>query len=233
MAVRLNESGGWEAELFREFAELWEKCRDASLILVDIPIGLKEHGLEERRCDKHARQLLGPQRRSSVFPAPCRQALRATSFPEAGDINERVTGRRLSQQTWAILPKIRQVDQFLLANPDSQDRIREVHPEVCFWALAGRRPLQYSKSKRGEREQGLAERYEVLHSLFPSAGEVINFVLSNYLRRQVKKDDVLDTLAAAVTALLGRSGLSTIPEHPEVDARGIVIEMVYFVPKGT
>src|SRR5437879_3364868 len=43
---------------------------------IDIPIGLLDG---ERACDKAARRLLGRPRGSSVFPAPCRAALEATS----------------------------------------------------------------------------------------------------------------------------------------------------------
>lgn len=51
-------------------------------------------------CDTAARKALG-KRASSVFPAPCR------------------SGRRLSEQSWALFPKIRQVDEYLrLHAPD-------------------------------------------------------------------------------------------------------------------
>jgi predicted RNase H-like nuclease len=44
---------------------------------IDIPIGLTASG--PRSCDLEARRLLGP-RRSSVFPAPAREVLRAWSY---------------------------------------------------------------------------------------------------------------------------------------------------------
>src|SRR5262245_48882967 len=50
------------------------------LIAIDIPIGLPLSGA--RACDVVARRLLGP-RRSSVFPAPVRAALRAGTYAEA------------------------------------------------------------------------------------------------------------------------------------------------------
>lgn len=225
LAVKINESGIWGVEVYTNFAELWEGCQDASLILVDIPIGLREQGCEERHCDKTARRLLGPDRGRCVFPAPCRPALSGITFTEAGDINEEMTRRRLSRQTWAILPKIKQVDDFLLSNRAAQGGIREVHPEVCFCALARRRAMQYSKTK----ETGFKERYGLLLSLYPPTEQVLYQVLSGYPRKQVKKDDVLDALVAAVTAWLGKNGLSSIPEQHEKDARGLAMEMVYFL----
>jgi predicted RNase H-like nuclease len=227
LAVRINESGTWGVEIYTDIAELWAGCQDASLILIDIPIGLKEQGREERRCDKIARNLLGPDRGRCVFPAPCRPALSGRTFTEAGDINERMTGRRLSQQTWAILPKIKQIDSFLLNNPTAHGRIREVHPEVCFWALARQRAMQYAKTKK----IGFEERYGVLVSFYPPTEQVLYQVLSGYPRKQVKKDDVLDALVAAVTAWLGNNNLSSIPEKYEKDARKLAMEMVYFLPE--
>lgn len=226
LAIRIDESSTWGAEVFSDFTKLWEGCKNASLILVDIPIGLREHGRDERHCDKAARRLLGPDRGRSVFPAPCRPALSGKTFTEAGNLNENMTGKRLSQQTWGILPKIKQVDDFLLNNSTAQGRIREVHPEICFWALARRRAMQYAKTK----STGFGERYRVLLSLYPPTKQVLEHVLSSYPRKQVKKDDVLDALAAAVTARLGKKGLSSIPEHHEKDVRGLVMEMVCFLP---
>ncbi|MFZ0928310.1 MAG: DUF429 domain-containing protein [Syntrophobacteraceae bacterium] len=226
LAIRIDESGTCGAEIFSDFAKLWEGCKNASLILVDIPIGLREQGRDERHCDKVARRLLGPDRGRSVFPAPCRPALSGRTFTEAGDFNERMTGRRLSQQTWRILPKIKQVDDFLHSNPAAQGQIREVHPEVCFWALQDNRPCKYAKTKN----MGFEERYGVLLSFYPPTAQVLAQVLSRYPRKQVKKDDVLDALVAGVTAWLEKNGLLTIPGHPEKDARGLVMEMVSFLP---
>jgi predicted RNase H-like nuclease len=86
--------------------------------------------------------------------------------------------------------------------------------------------MQYAKTK----STGFGERYRVLLSLYPPTKQVLEHVLSSYPRKQVKKDDVLDALVAAVTARLGKKGLLTIPEHPEKDAKGLVVEMAYILP---
>src|SRR5258706_11590367 len=51
------------------------------VITIDIPIGLTESG--PRQCDPAARALLRPLRASSVFPAPVRPTLSATSYEHA------------------------------------------------------------------------------------------------------------------------------------------------------
>ena len=46
-------------------------------------------------------------------------------------------GKSLSAQAHAICTKIAEVDQLLLMSPALRHRVREVHPEVCFWAING------------------------------------------------------------------------------------------------
>ena len=48
------------------------------------------------------------------------------------------------------LPKIREVDSLLRESAKARRAVREVHPEICFWALAGGRPMRHSKkTERG------------------------------------------------------------------------------------
>lgn len=44
-----------------------------------------------------------------------------------------------------------------------------------------------------------------------------------------KPDDIMDEVYLAVSAVLKAHGMDTIPEEPEMDARGLVMQMV--VPK--
>ena len=191
------------------------------MILIDIPIGLKADGRAERRCDPEARKLLGP-RRSSVFPAPCREAIYASSYQEACDINQRLTGKRLSVENWNIIPKIREMDCLLSDDASAKGRIREIHPELCFWGLAGR-PMQHAK----KRSEGLSERTQLLQSIYPQTADIIAHALSTYRRKDVARDDILDALAGAVTGLMGGHNLASIPQEPEFDERGLRMEMVY------
>lgn len=111
---------------------------------IDIPIGLLNGS---RACDKAARRLLGQPRGSSVFAAPCRAALSATSHAAASEINRRKTTKGLSQQAWGIAPKIKQVDDAITT--DCQRWALEVHPEVCFWALNQHRAMAHNNEDKG------------------------------------------------------------------------------------
>ena len=86
----------------------------------------------------------------------------------------------MSHQAFGILPKIREVDQFM--TPEVQETVREVHPEVCFYGLTGH-PMRHKKKSA----DGKAERLRVLQDEFSG----IERALSMFPRRQVASDDVL------------------------------------------
>ena len=225
-AVKLKDGDEWEARVFQDIGALWAEFTDASVILIDVPIGLKEFGVEERECDVQARKLLGRGRASSVFRPPCRKAV-YSSMGQASDVNFKVNGKYLPRQTLNILRKIREMDQFLSVHKSARAVIRETHPEICFWALAGHRPMKHRKRK----ERGFLERKAVLEYAFPSSKGIIEDALKTYKRKDLAKDDILDALAAAITAKMGFGGFSTIPGIPQVDSKGLPMEMVYFAPE--
>jgi len=222
-AVTLIDNTSWKVNIFTNISSLWNQCKDSRLILIDIPIGLRDSGSNERSCDKPARRLLGRKRGSSVFPVPCRVAIYA-NVTEASDINKRLTDRRLSKQVLGIIPKIKEVDELLSADMTARSRIREIHPEICFWALNGKESMTFSKKD----ERGIQERKEVLISVYPYCGDIFNYAEREYLRKEVARDDILDALVAAVTASKEKQGLSTIPENPVFDSKGLPMEMVYY-----
>jgi predicted RNase H-like nuclease len=232
LAITLAPDNGWEVEIFNNFSQLWNRYSAATLILIDIPIGLREgnpeHGgiaRQERRCDKEARKLLGPKRGPCVFRVPCRPAVYSSSYDDAIAQNEKLTGTRIFKATWNIVAKIREIDEFLSGNLEIKGSIREMHPELCFWSLNGCQPLRYSKTK----QNGYLERYKLLKSVFPQSKAIIDYTLLNYLRTQVKKNDILDALVGAITAMMGSKNLSSIPMQSEKDLKGFPMEMVYFL----
>ena len=91
---------------------------------------------------------------------------RSTHRRQGGDCPEDQPGnhsKKYQRQTWGISPKINEVDRLLLNFRGKAHRIREVHPEVCFWALADRKPMKYRKTSaegRNERLQ-ILQRYEI------------------------------------------------------------------------
>ncbi len=222
--VSLFDDEGWGTSAFPDIVALWESAKDASLILLDIPIGLREKGKKERLCDLEARKFLGRKRAMSVFPAPCRKALFAQNYHEACKINERMTGRKLTLQTWNIIPKIREVDLLISKDESARSHIREIHPEICFWAL-NNGPLTHSK----KTEEGFNERRKLLEARYPYTDAIIKHALSLYRRNEVQRDDILDALVAGVTAIGGSKSLATIPESPELDSKGIAMEMIYLI----
>ena len=124
--VSLFDDQSWELRVFLNIEEIWNSLSHAKLLLIDIPIGIRDEGPEERICDVVARQLLGQPRASSVFPPPARPALDYETREEASEVNRSLTGRRIGVQTWGIVPKIREVDQFLRTTPEAKEVLDHV-----------------------------------------------------------------------------------------------------------
>lgn len=220
--IGLDGNGGWKSGVVDTIFELSDYITTSELTLIDIPIGLREQEKCERLCDKAARKVLG-KRRSSVFPAPSRPAINCATYEEGSRVNSQCTERKLSKQSWAISTKIKEVDEFLReADTNVRKKVREIHPEVCFWALNNCTEMAHSKKKLA----GFNERLVILSKWCGLTGEVVNGALKKYPRKKVAKDDIVDGLVGAVTATFsGR--LRTLPEEPEVDATGLSMEIVY------
>jgi predicted RNase H-like nuclease len=167
---------------FEHFAALLDAGGEAKVIAVDIPIGLPEKGARE--ADALARKRLGA-RGSSVFPTPTRAVLGATSYAAAAAL------QRLSQQTWAIVPKIREVDAALREEryAAAAERVYEVHPELSFLEMAKGAPLSSKRTWNGlQARQALLLREGIqLPADLGGAGEA-------------SPDDILDAAAAAWSA---------------------------------
>jgi predicted RNase H-like nuclease len=198
------------------FAEVLAETGDCELVCVDIPIGLCE-GEGPRDCDTVARRLLGGPRASSVFPAPVRPCLLADDYETACRISVEHCGKKLSRQSFALLQKIRQVDD--LMTPALQNRVREIHPEISFWALnAGVSLLQYKKTVPGQ-----VNRYHLLEGVFKNVGDV----LAEAAPGGYGMDDALDALVASWTAAQTICGKTlTLPENPACDSSGLRMEIL-------
>ena len=202
--------------------ELITGADDSDRIFVDIPIGLPD-GAEGRLCDKEARQRLRAPRASSVFPAPARAALAAGTYDEAKRLSRQASGKQLSRQTFAIVPKISEVDNLVRGSTKARHIVREIHPEICFWALAGGSSMRHRK-KTGA---GFDERLALLERFHPSAGWDFVRVRADFRCWDLADDDILDAMAAAVTASADPRALRTLPEVPATDTFGLPMEMVY------
>lgn len=184
-----------------------ERHPDAAVFAFDIPIGLSATG--DRHADPAARGVL-PGRTSSVFNAPAQIVLEAETYDQANQWSRQASGKGLSRQSWALVPKIRDV-----AAVATDSRVYEVHPEVSFWALAGGQPMAESKKTSRGREQ----RRTLLMG--------VGFINANVIRPHLDcaTDDVLDAMAAAWSAMrIARGEARSLPEPPErLDGRDVAI----------
>jgi predicted RNase H-like nuclease len=223
----IKEENDWHTAVYTDIAELWSKHKDAALILIDMPIGVLDDGTD-RPCDYKVRKLIG-KRRSSLFPMPCRAALYASSYEEASLTNFKITGKKLSREMWNIMPKMRQLNDFLVNNTEALAVIKETHPELCFTGLSAGRPMEYAKKK--EKDPAFEERLRVLISYCSGANALIEKALKEYQRRYVARDDIVDAMALAIMASFGIDKLQSIPEKPEFDAKGLPMQMLYYLKK--
>jgi predicted RNase H-like nuclease len=124
--------------------------------------------------------------------------------------------------TWGIVPKVKEVDDFLGRCPEARSRVREVHPEVCFGAFAG----GAMKHRKGIKA-GYQERLNHLRRLDPATDSIVDSALREFPRMKVAKDDILDSLVAALTADCSPDRLESLPVEPQWDACGLPMEMLY------
>lgn len=185
------------------FAEVLAAAGTASVVGVDIPIGLPM--MPGRAADTAARAALAPYA-SRVFPTFPRAVLDAPTYAEAvarcGD------GPRLSRQAYGLRAKILEVD------PHRGDaRIFEVHPELAFAAMAGA-PLVSKKTWNGAmwRRALLTAHGIELPDVLASAGHV-------------PVDDVLDAAAVAWSSARIAAGIALClpPDPPRQDGRAVAI----------
>jgi predicted RNase H-like nuclease len=183
---------------------------------IDIPIGLPPRG--PRACDVAARRMLGP-RRSTVFPAPARRVLAATTYEEACARSRAVNGTAVSKQLFNILPKIREVDRLLARTPSLQAQLFEMCPELGFGVLTGR-PMLHAK----RTADGRAERLSALRRPFGDVADLVARPPAGAAR-----DDVLDALVGAWTARRFATGtclrLGGVGDIVEIDETGLRMEV--------
>jgi predicted RNase H-like nuclease len=212
-------SGRLGSKTFGSIEELFAAAPAIEILAIDIPIGLTDaYG---RQCDVAARRLLGPKRGASVFPAPIRPALHAATYAAACAASSGAQGRKLSKQSWAIYPKIRELDDFLGRRTELHERIFEVHPEVTFAAWSGG-PIIASKKST----DGFASRHALVRRHF--GDDAYDTVRARYKRNEVANDDILDAFAALWTAeRIQCRAARSLPPQPPIDSAGMPMRIVY------
>ena len=219
LCITRKDTGLLMSEVYTTATALFEQSPPSDLIAIDIPIGLADIG--PRSCDIGARKMLG-RRGCCVFTAPIRPLLTAQTYPEANATRMQMEGKGLSKQAWEIISKIREVDWVVRTRPDLQERIREVHPEVCFTAWNRNVPIPDPKKSRVGRE---TRAVLVAQHFGPLAFSIVR---QRHMRTDVGDDDINDAFAALWTAeriIAGTARL--IPERPSYDSFGLRMEMWY------
>ena len=194
--------------------------RSATVVAVDIPVGLTDSG--RRDADIQARKFVGGRRACSVFSAPVRGILDATSQQEASRRHRVIDQRGFGAQGFAILPKIREWDDLLRGDDAACAVVREVHPEVSFAALNGGLGLVPGKKTAA----GSMIRMQLLSVVF-GAGKV-DRLKASVPRRLAGGDDVLDALVALWSAgriACGQAGV--LPDPVPHDSAGFPMAIWY------
>ena len=198
VGVRLGDDLLPSAFCGRTIDDLVRLAGAVDVVAIDIPIGLPDG--EARKADSLARLAIGP-RRSSVFSTPARSALVATTHAEATAISVALTGMGLSQQAYALGPKILEVDEWVRR---TSTQVVEVHPEVSFATLAGRPLTEPKKTWAG---------FMLRRRLLSDAGIHLADDLG-LVGVAVDADDVLDAAVAAWSALRVAKGEHISLPHP-------------------
>ena len=145
-----------------------------------------------------------------MFYAPCADTIGEEDYDEANRIHKRRTDHVLSRQAHAILLKIAEVQGVLDRYPDANNTVLESHPELCFLSL-NRQPIAYPKSS----DRGNELRRSLLEDVLPDTQHSYEAALEKTYRKDVARDDILDSMVLAVAA--SNDSLSTVPAVPDPD----------------
>ncbi len=214
---------GFTHHVYPTLLHAWDANPDAAAIVVDIPIGLPR---AVRGCEVDAKRILG-RCNSRVFLTPSREVVGAASYPEANALSRRLLDKGISKQFWNIAPKIREADALLRKHPRAREVVRECHPEICFWGLSGR-VIEANK----KTDEGFQERANVLEQSRRGTWPLLRDAIASTPRKVAARDDIVDAMVAALTALAiveEPAKVRTLPEKPPRDELGIRVEMVYRV----
>ena len=224
IAIAIDEEENFELSKHLNFESIFKNYPEAKKYLVDMIVGLASHSAE-RNIEKLARGKLKPNRTSSVFTPPCREAVYEKNYANAKLKNIAITDKSISIQAWNIVPKIIEVDQFLIKNKDFQKKVFETHPEVCFAGLNNEVPMLEKKSK----SEGIKERMNLLQKLFSKSNSIFKNGRQLFLKKEVKDDDLVDAMVLAVTGFLGeKNGYEFLSDNPiKKDKQGLEMKMIY------
>src|SRR5690625_1816805 len=189
-----------------------------------MPVGLEENRYM-RECDRILRERLGKEYASSVFAPPIRPALHAPSYVEANMQSFELTEKKLSLQSWNIVPKIRQLDAILQNHEGIKEKVFESHPELLFMNLNMGGIYQKKNSKKG-----ILHRLDLISGQEPVAAEYFRQMkeecrrnIVDCGRKGVVGDAIVDAMLLALCAKESETTpIKTRPEKPENGSCGLV-----------
>jgi predicted RNase H-like nuclease len=193
-----------------------------AIVGMSVPMGLLD-SVDARACDRQARKLL-KHRWLCVYTIPSRPLLRAATYDEARDqiaeLRETTPkAKGLSLQAFGLVPKMREADDWLRENPDAQDWLYEVHPELSFCGMAGH-PLDESKGSW----PGQQARMRLVERAFRDAHGVIES--ASFTAKEARLADLLNAYAVLYAALRVAGG-QHVQLGGDADSRGLIMRMVF------
>lgn len=213
----IQDGGNFRLEKYTNISALVNENADYNEMLVDMVIGLQSKA-SDVRPDNVARALI-PGRTSTVFAVPARQAVYADTKEEIREANKNALGKDLPAQTIAIIPKMRELDEFLQQNPTYKNRLKESHPEVCFARLNGSVVMS-----RKATPEGISERVQIIREYLPEITE--DYVYREAKQLRCNADDIVDAIVLSITANFAAHGKTdVIPEAVQEDETGLKMQM--------
>ncbi len=211
------DRGSFEIKKYSSVEELVEANKNYDELLIDMVIGLQSNK-NEVRPDNAARALI-PGRTSTIFAVPARQAVYADKREQIREANKNALGKDLPAQAIAIIPKMRELDEFLQNNPTHKNKLKESHPEVCFSRLNG--SVVMSRKADGE---GITERVGIIKQYMPEITE--EYIYQEAKQFKCNADDIVDSIVLCITANLAAQGKTdVIPKTVQEDVTGLKMQM--------
>ncbi len=218
------KAGKYSWHLLQDINQLSNIIIGSARLFIDMPIGLAAQN-HPRTIEKVLRNELG-NRSATVFNVPVREAVYESDKQRAKELNIKITGKSLSEQSLNIKPKILELDQFLKQKPKDLELI-ESHPELCFKYLNGS-ILQTRKSEKS----GVEERLEILKNYDPACLKVYKSIFQNTLRKHIKADDIVDALVLCLSNRLNEyNAPHLLLDANRYDKLHNEIKIGYFAPK--